>query len=212
MSERDEPGARGPAGGANGGANGGAPAVEWPAVGHRLRRARLAAGLTQKAAAEAAGVHHVSLSRWEHGAAMRVGDLRQLAAVYGVAVDRLLHGGAPVPAPPANPAETKPGYWEGRVAEIADQLEAATLRLRAFQGAADRWEHATVVQRERAEIAAASGSAPRPTPEVMEAVRAHQRARLAEREAAGGPVADPADTSKAPAPEPAPRQRTGGGA
>lgn len=82
---------------------------------------------------------------------------------------------APVEAPPVHPAETKPGYWEGRVAETIDQFEAATARLRAFHAAADRWEAATVLARQPApqsttapagEAEAGDTLAPRPAPDV----------------------------------------------
>jgi transcriptional regulator with XRE-family HTH domain len=138
---------------------GAAGVVDWQAVGTRLKRAREAAGLTQEQAAKRAGVHWTSLSRWENGKPMRVGDLRQIAAAYEADVDRLLYGEPRPVAPALNPSELKPGYWEGRLAEIADQFEAATARLRAFQAAAGRWEAGTVLAQLHAAHAATTPNA-----------------------------------------------------
>lgn len=70
-----------------------ATAVPITAMGRRIRRARLRAGISQQEVADAIGVGVTSVSRWEVGtrvpSAVR---LAKLARVLGVSVDFLLDG------------------------------------------------------------------------------------------------------------------------
>lgn len=56
----------------------------------RLLRLRTAAGLTQRALAEATGCLQASIHDWEHGVnELTVANLRRLAAALGVTLDQL---------------------------------------------------------------------------------------------------------------------------
>lgn len=60
-------------------------------LGARLASARIAAGLTQAQAAQAAGIPYRSVQCWEQGTrSPRVDKLPALAKVYGVTLDALL--------------------------------------------------------------------------------------------------------------------------
>jgi transcriptional regulator with XRE-family HTH domain len=60
-------------------------------LGDRLREVRKAAGMTQAAAGEAAGVHYIQITKYETGVATpTVAVLMKLAAAYGVTVNDLL--------------------------------------------------------------------------------------------------------------------------
>ena len=57
----------------------------------RLRAARFNAGMTSEELAEAAGVHRVTLSRWENGhASPTLEQLRLMAEALGVSVHSLI--------------------------------------------------------------------------------------------------------------------------
>lgn len=112
------------AAGPNGGTHGAPHGIDWVAVGRRLREARVRLGLTQKAAAARAQVHHVSISRWEHGDPMRAGDVRQLAAAYGADVDWLLGGPRALAPTDAPPDVHLPSYWRGRMEAAASAMAA----------------------------------------------------------------------------------------
>lgn len=60
---------------------------------HPLKRARLAAGLSQKALADLVGVSQMAVSRWEGGRTMRDAHLQRLANVLQVPVEQLLADG-----------------------------------------------------------------------------------------------------------------------
>lgn len=56
-----------------------------------MRELREKKGLTQKQVAKELGVDQSTVSLWEQGVCYpRVGNLRKLAKLYGVSVDRLL--------------------------------------------------------------------------------------------------------------------------
>lgn len=63
-------------------------------IGHRIRQARLAAGLTQKQLAKAAGVSRGAVSLWESGTTVKIGAsvLTDAARAMGVTTDWLLKG------------------------------------------------------------------------------------------------------------------------
>lgn len=59
--------------------------------GERIKTAREKTGLSQRQAAEKAGVHHATLSKWERSEAIPVGDgLLRLAGVLGTSGEALL--------------------------------------------------------------------------------------------------------------------------
>jgi transcriptional regulator with XRE-family HTH domain len=62
-------------------------------VGQRIRRARLARGMTQNALATAVGVSRSAVAQWETDRAGQVrANLTRIASVLGVSVEYLLHG------------------------------------------------------------------------------------------------------------------------
>lgn len=78
----------------------------------RLKGAREAAGLSQQAAGERSGVHHISIARFETDKRVpTLAMLYKLAAAYGVTVCSLLPDGETLPGqPPAKkPTRRKPG-------------------------------------------------------------------------------------------------------
>lgn len=87
-------------------------------LGERLKEAREAAGLTQAEAAQRAGVHEVSLSRWERGV-RRLGaaEAQRLAAIYRVPLSTLLPGRASEDSQSVS-HETAGGWVQGFLDEI----------------------------------------------------------------------------------------------
>ena len=59
-------------------------------IGDRIKKARLAAGLTQQAAADLVGTHATRVSHWERGISPRPEVLPKIAAALGVSTDYLL--------------------------------------------------------------------------------------------------------------------------
>ena len=59
-------------------------------VSDKIRTARLAAGLTQQAAADATGVHVTQWCRWERGSSPRAEMLGRLAIALGVTLEALV--------------------------------------------------------------------------------------------------------------------------
>lgn len=59
-------------------------------LGDRIKKARLAAGMTQQAAADKIGIHVTRLSQWERGVEPRSGMLLKIALLLGVTVDSLI--------------------------------------------------------------------------------------------------------------------------
>lgn len=58
--------------------------VPQPEIGHKIARARIAAGLTQQEVADRMGVTASAVSRWENGSRdLRVEDLMALANALG---------------------------------------------------------------------------------------------------------------------------------
>jgi len=59
-------------------------------ISNRIKKARLAAGLTQQAAADLLGTHVTRLSQWERGVEPRANMLLKLARMFGVSVESLV--------------------------------------------------------------------------------------------------------------------------
>jgi len=59
-------------------------------IAHRIKAARLAAGLTQLDAANAVGCHVTRWSSWERGIEPRLQSLGKIAKVLGVTVSYLV--------------------------------------------------------------------------------------------------------------------------
>lgn len=75
-------------------------------LGQTLRAARRSRGLTQGQLAVRLGLTRQAISKWEQGQSQPdLGNLRQLAEMYGCTVDELLNpsGHAPVPGTPDDP-------------------------------------------------------------------------------------------------------------
>lgn len=142
---------------------------DWKAVGARLKAARKSARLTQQEAAEKAGVHAVSVSRWEGGQPIREGDLKRLAEVYRVTIAALL-GEDVTPEPDRAPTaeELLPGYWRGALRTILAHHDRVGDELRDFLAAGARWEPGSLIA---AGVLAPAPSQPTETP-------AERKARL----------------------------------
>jgi transcriptional regulator with XRE-family HTH domain len=72
-------------------------ARERAVLAHRLKDARLHAGVTQAEAAEAAGVQRTAVSMWERGKTLPgLLAFRAIVTLYGVGAHRTLFGTSPV--------------------------------------------------------------------------------------------------------------------
>lgn len=60
-----------------------------------MRQARQLAGMSQKEAAKAFGVHYQTLAKWEADSSkMRMDKIREISRIYGVEPDQIYFGGA----------------------------------------------------------------------------------------------------------------------
>lgn len=80
--------------------------VTMDSLGKRLRAARKAAKLTQRAVAEHFGIEASSVSRWESGSDPGLERLRELAELYGTAPGVLAFGPAPAEWSASAPSTT----------------------------------------------------------------------------------------------------------
>lgn len=69
---------------------------ERDALGLRLTKLRIRAGLTQVEVAELLGVRQATVSAWENGVELRLLDAKVLARLYKVSLD-IVGGDAPLP-------------------------------------------------------------------------------------------------------------------
>lgn len=59
-------------------------------IGDRIKKARLATGMTQQVAANAIGVHVTRVSQWERGVEPKAAMLLKLARLFEVSVESLI--------------------------------------------------------------------------------------------------------------------------
>lgn len=103
-------------------------------LAERLFRLRNERGLTQEAAAEAAGVSRVALTRYENGQRMpKMNIVDSLAEVYGVTVDYLMGRDEPAKdgaeAYPPHLQETYRVLSQLTPQELAEVVEVAKFKL-----------------------------------------------------------------------------------
>lgn len=103
-------------------------------LAERLFRLRNERGLTQEAAAEAAGVSRVALTRYENGQRMpKMNIVDSLAEVYGVTVDYLMGRDEPArdgaEAYPPHLQETYRVFSQLTPQELAEVVEVAKFKL-----------------------------------------------------------------------------------
>ena len=120
-------------------------------VGHRIRMARLAGGLSQQAVAEALGLTFQQVQKYEKGAnRIGAGRLYQIAGVLNVPVAYFFQdaaGGTGVDEPPITAITEAMSTPEGiRVGRALARIEDKVLRCRI----ADFLEAMVVVERRRA--------------------------------------------------------------
>ena len=59
-------------------------------ISDRIKQARLGAGLTQQAVADAIGVYVTRYSQWERGVEPKADSLLKLASLFGVSLESLI--------------------------------------------------------------------------------------------------------------------------
>lgn len=153
----------------------------------RLKAARERAGLTQKQAAEAAGVHQVSVARWETGRAIGARDVARLAQVYGVPVGVIL-GEADSPSAIAAPGAGLSDYARG-VLHAAHRMSATvTALIEEVMGAAavPAGSGAPAVPVPQGYPTSGLVPAPTPTPEQVARAEAAERGEGPRRQAGNG--------------------------